>query len=83
MSEIIIKILYNWHWLIILLFAHSIIKIFVQSWLKVVEIRVLNKNVVVFKDSLNERTIEIRTHDISIDKVQKLKESLNSSHKAS
>jgi|GEM_PF-4603803 len=83
MTEIILKLLDNWHWLIILLFSHSMIKLIVQSWLKIVEIRTLNKNIVVFKDSPTERTIEIRSHDISVEKVQRLRESLNSTSKAS
>mgnify|MGYP003394913731 CR=1 FL=1 len=73
MLEIILKLLDNWHWLVILFFIGQFIKIIGNLYLKIVEIKAINKDQIRFAKKGDETVIEITSSTVKISDVEQLK----------
>jgi hypothetical protein len=72
MENIVIKLLDNWHYLIVLFFISQFLKIGLNSYLKVIEIKTLNKDFVRLEINLDSQVLEIRSNKVNLTDIEKI-----------
>ena len=73
LENIVLKLLDNWHWVVVLFFVGQFIKIGSNVFIKIYELKVMNKDTIRVAESSDSTVIEITSSSIKLDDVRRLK----------
>lgn len=74
MLDIVLKMLDNWHWIIILWFVGQFLKIASNAFLRIYEIKSVNKDTIKIGIHNDSKVIEITSSSIKLQDLKELNE---------
>ena len=74
MTDIILKLLDNWHWVVILFFVGQFLKIASNAFLRIYEIKSTNKDTIKIGIPNDSKVIEITSSSVKLKDLKELNE---------